>query len=321
MKDMISKQHVHVLMLVIAMALAGSSVVVGKFVVSAVPVFLCAFLSLVFAFITILPLMWKRGDEVRNLTKNEWKYLFLQGLCGIVLFRIFTLFGVQSTGAVQAGIITGTTPAVLAVLSFFLLREKLSRNSLLCILLALSGCIIINIFNTDGNTPNTFIGCLLVLAAVVCESLFTIYRKRIASTVSAVTNTAILIFCSLLLLLIPALTDILRFDITISIPALLAILYYGAFATIIAYLLWTYAVAKVSGSVAGVTTAAMPASSVLLAALFLGEKLYWQHILGCVLIVAAIALSSLNYNRINKAINGTKRRQRTTGKPLNATGR
>lgn len=281
-----------VAMLIVAMSLAGSSVVVGKMLVATVPVFLASFGSLLVAFACMIPMMYGRFSEVRLLTAREWMYLFLQGFCGIVLFRVFTLFGLHSTGAVQAGIITGTTPAVLAVFSFVLLGERLSARAALGVALAMSGCIVINIFARGSGGENSLTGSLLVGAAVACEALFTIFRKKIAHSVSATVNTAVLIFCSLLLLAAPAAWDI--FHMTDGIPpaALLAIVYYGVVATVIAYLLWTAAVGKVDGATAGAATAAMPASSVLLAVVVLKEQLHWHHLAGCLLIVAGIFVAS-----------------------------
>ncbi len=281
-----------VVMLVLAMALAGSSVVVGKVLISSIPVFFGAFASLLVAFACMVPLMRGRMSELRHLTARQWKYLFLQGLCGIVLFRIFTLYGLHSTGAIQAGIITGSTPAVLALLSLFLLGEKLTTRASTGIVFAVTGCLIINVFTGDKNLENSTIGCLLVGAAVVSESLFTIFRKRISESVSATTNTTVLIFCSLLLLFVPALWDISTMKSLPDTMALLAIGYYGVFATVVAYLLWTYAVGKVSGATAGVTTAAMPATSVILAALVLGEQVYWYHLVGCLMIIAGILVTT-----------------------------
>lgn len=280
-------------MLISAMALAGSSVVVGKIVIYSVPVFLGAFSSLLVAFFCMIPLMLGRTHELRKLTRTQWKYLFLQGLCGIVLFRVFTLYGLHSTGAVQAGIITGTMPAVLAFLSFFLLKEHLGIRALCGITFAVSGCVVINIFTAEtGDAGNSITGCILVGAAVVCEALFTIFRKRIAHSVSATTNTTVLIFCSLMLLVIPATVDLTAMKELPHLNTFIAIAYYGVFATVIAYLLWTSAVAKVDGAVAGATTAAMPASSVILAVLVLGEQVHWYHFVGCVMIIAGIFVTS-----------------------------
>ncbi len=281
-----------VFMLIGAMSLAGSSVVAGKILVATVPVFIVAFGSLFVAFICMIPLMHGRLDEVRLLTAREWKYLFLQGLFGIVLFRVFTLYGLRMTGAVQAGIITGATPAVLALLSLFLLGEKLSVRMIVGVILAAAGCMLINVFSTERSGDNNVLGSLLVGGAVISESLFTIFRKRICHSVSATTNTAVLIFCSLLLLLLPAAREVASMAVWLSTEALLAIIYYGLFATVLAYLLWTAAVGRVSGATAGAATAAMPASSVILAVLVLGERLCWQHLAGCLLIIGGIFVTS-----------------------------
>lgn len=282
-----------VAMLIGAMSLAGSSVVVGKMLVATVPVFVAAFGSLLVAFLCMIPLMHGRLGELRLLTAREWMYLFLQGLCGIVLFRVFTLYGLHMTGAAQAGIITGATPAVLAVLSLVLLGEQFSARMAAGIILAALGCMVINVFALEGGGENNVLGSLLVGAAVVCEALFTIFRKRICHSVSATTNTAVLIFCSLLLLAVPAAVELGTVTVRLSTEALLAIAYYGVFATVLAYLLWTSAVGKVSGATAGAATAAMPASSVILAVLVLGEPPYWHHLAGCLLIVSGILVTSM----------------------------
>jgi drug/metabolite transporter (DMT)-like permease len=281
-----------VAMLIGAMALAGSSVVVGKMLVATVPVFVAAFGSLLVALVTMVPLMRRRFGELRLLTAREWRYLFLQGLCGIVLFRVFTLYGLHHTGAVQAGIITGATPAVLALLSLLLLGERLSARAVAGIALTVFGCTVINVYGLENTGENSLRGSLLVGAAVVSEALFTIFRKRICTTVSATTNTAVLIFCSLLLLAVPAAVEFGAMTSGISPLAVLALVYYGLFATVLAYLLWTTAVGRVSGVIAGSATAAMPASSVILAVIFLGEQPHWHQLAGCALIVAGILVTS-----------------------------
>lgn len=297
-------------MLVAAMALAGSSVVVGKLLVVELPVFVTAFSSLLVAVCCMLPLMVGRYTELRRLTRREWLYLMLQGLCGIVLFRVLTLYGLHFTGAVEAGLITGATPAVLALLSVTFLGERFTRHSLLAIVLAVSGCLTIN-FNL-GSTPSEgcLLGALLMGGAVVCEALFTIFRKRISASVEATTNTFVLICCSLLLLAPPAAVELARLELAPSSSDILAVLYYGAFATVLAYLLWTAAVGQVSGMMAGVATAAMPVSSVLLAVLVLGERLFLLHLAGALLVVAAILVLAMAPSKPVTAIPGGDRNSR-----------
>lgn len=42
----------------------------------------------------------------------------------VFLFNIFLLYGVKSTGAVESGIITSTTPAMVGIISFLFLKER-----------------------------------------------------------------------------------------------------------------------------------------------------------------------------------------------------
>ncbi|BCS96970.1 putative transporter YetK [Desulfoluna limicola] len=280
--------------LVLAMVLAGSSVVVGKSLTGTLPAFFIGFSTLLVAFLVLLPLAASRWQEISALTLRQWGSLFMQALCGIFLFRVLTLYGLQHTGAVQAGVIMGTTPAVLTVFAAIFLRERPTPFGMVGVGCAVGGMMVLNLSSGGaGGNQGNLLGSLLVFGAVVAEALFTIFRKKVADQVSAVSNTAGLVCISLLLLAPFAAWEYQTHPIRINLPAFLAIIYYGVFATVIAYLLWTHGVGKVSGEAAGVTTAAMPASSLLLAALILGEPVAKEHLLGCGMVMAGIALSAL----------------------------
>lgn len=297
-------------MLVAAMGLAGSSVVVGKLLVTTLPVFVSTFLSLAVAFFCLLPLMAGRFSELRGLSRREIAYLVLQALCGIVLFRVFTLYGLQRTGALQAGLITGATPLVLALFSRAFLGEVMPRGTAVAVLLAVVGCMAVSFDSGGGGGQGSLSGSLLVGAAVVCEALFTIFRKRISASVTATTNTFVLVLCSLVLLAPAALVELAGLPAPPGGGAIVALLYYGAFATVLAYLLWTSAVGRVSGALAGVATAAMPASSMLLAVVVLGERLLPQHLCGAAFIVVAVILAALSSSPRPALIRGGGRNRR-----------
>ena len=275
--------------LVAAMSLAGSSVVVGKRLAGGLPVFLTTFATLLVALIVMLPYAWLKREEIRCLMPREWLYLFLQGICGIVLFRVLLLSGLRTIGAAQAGIITGASPAVLTMLSWFMLGERPSALSTAGVLCAIAGTAGLALADTAANGINgPSWGVILVFGAVVSEGLFSIWRKRIAATVSATANTVALVFCALLTIFPLALLDAVHHPALPTATELLAILYYGAVATVMAYILWTGAVGSVSGVTAGITTAAMPASAVLLSALALNEPLSAHQISSCLLVVVGI---------------------------------
>lgn len=276
--------------LVTAMALAGSSVVVGKGLAGSMPVYLTTFATLLVALVVMLPSAWRRRGEISALGAREWRYLFLQGLCGIVLFRVLILSGLRTVGAARAGIITGASPAVLTLLAWVMLGERPSPLSALGVVFAMGGAVGIALSGAgEAGITGAPWGCVLVFGAVVSEGLFSIWRKRIAHSVPATTNTVALIFCALLTISPLAALDAMRQPSVPTTADLLAILYYGVVATVVAYILWTGAVGAVSGVTAGIATAAMPASAVLLSSLTLGETLTPWHLLGCLLVMLGIA--------------------------------
>ncbi len=245
---------------VLAMALAGSSVVVGKLLSVRIPVFLSVELSLCAALAAILPAQIARRREIRLLGARELFLMFLQALFGIVLFRAFTLSGLRLTSALNAGVITSAAPAVMAVLARVILGERIGRAGSFGVFLAVAGLLLINLFGpARGAEPGHVAGNLLVLAATVCEALLTIFRKTSGGRISSVTNTTILVAMSAVMMLPLALVDLKHFDIgRIEIVGWLSVIYYGAFATVIAYILWGDGALRIPASRTGIATAALP---------------------------------------------------------------
>jgi len=71
-----------------------------------------------------------------------------------------------------------------------------------------------------------------------------------------------------------------------------AVLYSAIGSLLLAYAGWSYVVKRLGAARAGVTMHLMPAISVGLAALFLGERPYWFHVAGVALILAGVAIAS-----------------------------
>ncbi len=173
---------------IVAMSIVGSSVVAGKLVVQSFPIFLANELRFLVAAIILIPL-WIKIEGFSTLNRKELVAVFLQALLGVFLFNILMLHGLSKTTAMEAGIITGTLPVCTAILSYFILKEKLTRNMGISILLAVVGAIFMNIANYSATNhySTSLLGNLFILGAVFCESLFIIIGKLISYRMSALT--------------------------------------------------------------------------------------------------------------------------------------
>ncbi|MDA8210318.1 MAG: DMT family transporter [Clostridia bacterium] len=277
------------LQMTLAMAIVGSSVVAGKLIVASFPVFLSSGMRFAISSLMLVPLMLKLEKGFVPVSKREWAILFLQALTGVFLFNIFLLYGVKFTGAVESGIITSTTPAMVGIISFLFLKERLSLTKSLGILFTVLGILMFNLIGINKTESGVFplLGNLLIFGAVIGEALFTILRKVLPDTVSPLSAATLMSFMGFLMFLPLTVYEALSFDFSaVSLRDWLYILYFGIVVTVVAYILWFQGVAKVPASTAAVFTGVMPVSAVLLAYIVLNEPLSWAHILGglCVLI-------------------------------------
>ncbi len=132
------------LYLTLAFILAGSSVVAAYFVAAYIPPFTTTFLSLTFASLTAILLCGKKmASAIKRLSKKTLMTIALQAVFGSFLFRVFLTFGLKHIGATEAGIITGATPAITALFTWIMLREKLTVRTITGILITFAGIMLV----------------------------------------------------------------------------------------------------------------------------------------------------------------------------------
>lgn len=278
--------------LTLAMMIVGSLSVVGKKVIEVFPVMLSSFLTLSLASIGMVFLHLKMIGRIPGLTWPQFKYLFLQTLFGVVLFRIFFLYGLYWSSASMAGILIALTPVMIAALSIVLLRDKVSPLMLLGIALCVAGVALCQSSELTLNNHWWLAGTCLVVLAVMCEALFTVLRKKLTyEALSPVTSNLYLCIIGAGLFLPLGLYDLKTFDL--QLPTLIdwvPIFYTALFVNIISFVLWFRGVDKVDATTAGVFTVVMPVTSIILSNIILGEVITVTTMAGIAIVIAGLLL-------------------------------
>lgn len=274
--------------LALAMLLAGSSVVLSKIVASSLPIFLANTLILLPACLVLFVLTrWREGPL--RVPAGAWRPLFLQALCGIVLFRLFLFYGVPLTSAASAGILTSTVPAVTALLAWLVLRERPGLRGILGVVLTVLGVLVLTLpGSVSGAGPHPFWGSALVLGAVFGEALWNVLSKLSGARLSPLAATTLVTTLALGLFFPLGLVQALTFDFSLlTWQSGAAVLYYALGATVLAYVLWFAGVRFVEASTAAVYTGWLPVSAVTLSALVLREPLTPWHGVGLTCVLCA----------------------------------
>ncbi|GEK26256.1 putative transporter YetK [Bacillus spizizenii] len=288
---MMQKQLGAYVSLATAMAIVGSSVVVGKLMVERIPVFLSSGLRFLLAAIVLLTLLFYIEKGFPALTKKDVFVLLVQSFTGVFLFSICLLYGVQYTTGTESGILTSTTPMVIGILSFFLLREKIEKKTLIGIMLAVCGVLAINLFGagSQDGTPHALFGNMLIIAAVIGEALFTLLAKLLSPHISALAISTVVSLFGFLFFLPFSLFEASSFDF--SVPTVLDwsyVLYYALFVTVLAFYLWYSGVRKVPAGVSGIFTSVLPVSAVILSGVILKEPFELVHLIGIACVISGV---------------------------------
>ena len=299
--------------LTLAMFIAGSSVVVSKLLVQTLPVFLASECSLIIALMILIPLTFITKKDLPKLDMKTTSILFLQSITGVFLFRVLLFFGLKFTSAIESGLITSASPAMVGILAYFILKEKLSLNRVIGIICVVIGILIVNIYNSiniPSNNLNSIKGNVLIFIAIICEALFSVLSKKTIIPIPSLYRTTIITIFSTLCFIPFSIYDMLHFDFShLNSTAYLSVLYYGIFVSVISYILWFKGISKVPASNAAVFTGIMSVSSICLSSIILSEKILPVHVLSLLLIILGIYIScSNNVNRLTFRTNGNIRK-------------
>lgn len=289
-----------------AFILAGSSVVAARYLSGRLGVFTIAAASLFLALLALLTISGRSMVRaIRSMTCRDWIAILFQAACGMFLFRMFLLMGLRYTSAGEAGLLTGATPALTAFLAVSFLKEPLYKTRIFGIASTVAGILLIQgVFMPGiGMSKPHLIGNLLVLAAAMCESLFSILSRfgSVKSSLnqneklSPIVQTTLVTGAALVLCLGPALTEHSG-SILISLGILewMALLWYGLVVTALGYILWYAGIKRCDASVAAAFSGMMPFTSLCLSVLLLGEHPSEQQWVGGAMVVMGMVFSGIN---------------------------
>ncbi len=271
-----------------AMILVGANVPIGKLLAAELPVPVILFLRCLLACL-VLTLLGRLTRPTRAAGLN----LALQALLGTVLYNVALLAGLRRTGALEAGLILATLPALVAIGAALFLRERLTLRSWLAALLAAGG--MATLASAQPTTSGTLAGDALVFVAVCGEAAYMLLAKRNSGRLGITASTFWMQVASVALLLPFALPVIPHTVLTWRLTGLLA--FHGLTASVLAVLLWYGGLRRVPAATAGVFAGLLPLTAGVLAIGLLGETPDAPQEIGAVLLLGSIVAATVKQGR------------------------
>lgn len=261
-----------------------------KFAGSSLDPLQMTFLRFLIGGLMLLPLAI---DESRKsgfkLSRNDFAWLTLIGIIGVSFSMLCFQLAVQRCNAATAASLFCLNPLFTMVIAHFFTSEKMDRLKAIAFCIGLiAAFLMIRIW--DIQEGNTTAGIILILTAAVSFSAYSVLGKQSIARIGTFTQTSIsFIIGSLVLLLIMIPTGHPAFDGVVANWKIVA--YCGIVVTGLGYMFYFLAIRYSDATTGGVAFFIKPAIAPFLAVLVLHEEIYWNTIVGIMLLLTASAIT------------------------------
>lgn len=227
-----------------------------------------------------------------DFTPREITLFAVFGLCGFAVMQSLFYTSFAYTSVAHTVALLYTAPAFVAILSKIFLKERLTRDKIIAVLMSILGaCLILGLARGEQLfASRTQIGDWLGLASGLAYSSWYIFGKILGTNQDpAVTSLVAMCFGFLFMLPLVVLLEGVHVPHDVTGWSLVAA---TGISTGIAYLLYFSGLKLIDATRASVFAIVEPLSAAVLAFLFLQEILSLDSFLGFGLIIASIVLTS-----------------------------
>ena len=296
--------------LAVSMSLVGSYVALSRPLVAVLPVFLLAWLRFGIGGLAMLHWLKKPAGEL-PMSHQTRRLVFLESFLGNFLFSVCMLTGVSMTSAVAAGVIMAAIPAVVALMSWAFLRERISLRVWAAVGCAVVGIGLVSLSKGElqshtGRAETAFftgsaswIGNLLLVGAVLCEGAYAVIGKKLTSVLSPKRISALINLWGFALVTPFGLWLAWGFDFAaVTLHTWLLLVFYALAASVWTVWLWMTGLKTVPANQAGVFTVMLPISAAAVGVLVLGEQLDTVQVAAFGIALTGVLLATLPQRRV-----------------------
>lgn len=259
---------------------------------------------LVVVILLLLPFALRSlAPKLRALGLRDWGVLCGLGFTGGGQHLSMQWLGLHYTTATNATLYLSTSPLFILLLASVFLGEPIRARQWLGVAISFSGVALIA---AHGDlralaTLSFNIGDVLAIASMGMWASYTVLLGKRQDSL-AMPQLLLLVCVFGLLFMLPWLAWDLHAASgpTLTKWGLLAVLYSAIGSLLLAYAGWSYVVARIGAARAGATMHLMPAITIGLSALFLGEYPVWYHFAGIALILTGVGLSSTGARKLRQ---------------------
>jgi len=285
------------LLLILAVLFWSGNFVLGRGVNEIIPPVALAYWRWFGALVILMPFAVPGLVRQRREIRQHLGILTVLAIVSVTNFNTFIYHALRTNTVVNTVLVNSTTPIFIVLASWIGFNDRINFRQMIGVILSFVGLVWVV---TQGNLEVLRVlrfsnGDLWTLAAALSWAVYTVLLRKRPQNIDPIPFLTILVAIGLVFLLPIYVWEIrsgASFHLSPSVFA--SIGYVAFFPSVIAYIFWNRAVEIVGANKAGIFMHLMPVFSIILAFIFLGEKLAIYHLVGMALIFSGILLTTMN---------------------------
>ncbi|WMI66384.1 DMT family transporter [Aestuariibaculum sp. YM273] len=236
-----------------------------------------------------------------KVEKKDFLRLALCGLFGGALNQSLFFHGINLTSPIDASIITTATPVIVLVFSYFILKERITKNKIIGITLGAIGAVLLILYGNKAVGTSSFLGNLFILLNACSYGLYLVLAKTLMHKYNVMTVVSWIFLFGFLYVFPFGINAFLETDFSgFDLDTYLTIGYVVIFTTFLAYFFNIYALNHLAPSVTSSYVYLQPAVSFIMVSIMAFVFMQTQYaqdinlvkILSCGLVAFGVYLVS-----------------------------
>jgi len=291
-----SKDKTAYIFLILATLFWSGNFIVGKAAsLFEIPPFTLNFYRWTFAWLILAPFTLKEIFKKKNYIIKNIKLILILGVTSITAFNSIVYYSLNFTQVISGVLMISTIPVMIIFFCWVFKIEKTNFYQILGVFFSLMGVVVIvtnanisKLLNLDFNK-----GDLWMVVAMFSWAMYSALLRKKKFKLSQISLLQTIISAGLILLLPAYLIEMaLGYKVDIHLPFILTLTYVVLFPGLASFFFWIKGISIIGSNRSGIFLHLMPIFSTIMAMFIFKEKFMIFHLIGAILIITGIILSS-----------------------------
>ena len=293
---MFSKNKIAYIFLIFATLFWSGNFIVGKAAsLFEIPPFTLNFYRWLFAWLILAPFTLKEIFKKKNYILRNINLILILGITSITVFNSIVYYSLNFTQVISGVLMISTIPVMIIFFCWIFKIERTNFYQILGVIFSLLGVVVIVTKADLGKLLNLNFnkGDLWMVVAMFSWAMYSALLRKKKFELSQISFLQTIISAGLILLLPAYLIEMaLGYRLNIHLPFILTLSYVVLFPGLASFFFWIKGISIIGSNRAGIFLHLMPIFSTIMAILIFKEKFMTFHLIGALLIITGIILSS-----------------------------